>query len=56
MPGLEPGIQALPFVIIARTSALDARVKPAHDEEGRQTEPNSLGRGAAPPQGNGGAR
>ena len=37
MPGLEPGIQALPFVIVTRTSALDARVKPVHDEEGRRT-------------------
>ena len=51
MPGLEPGIQALPFVIVTRTSALDARVKPAHDEEGRRTEPNSTGRGAAPRKG-----
>ena len=31
MPGLEPGIQAAPSVVILRTSALDARVKPAHD-------------------------
>ncbi len=28
MPGLEPGIQAAPSVIILRASALDARVKP----------------------------
>ena len=32
MPGLEPGIQAAPSVIIMRTSALDARVEPVHDE------------------------
>jgi hypothetical protein len=32
MPGLEPGIQAAPSVIILRTSALDTRVKPAYDE------------------------
>ena len=32
MPGLEPGIQAAPAVIILRTSALDTRVKPAYDE------------------------
>jgi hypothetical protein len=31
MPGLEPGIQAAPSVIILRTPALDARIKPAHD-------------------------
>jgi hypothetical protein len=31
MPGLEPGIQAAPSVIITRISALDARVKPVHD-------------------------
>jgi hypothetical protein len=35
MPGLEPGIQAAPSVIIPRASALDARVKPAHDEPER---------------------
>ena len=35
MPGLEPGIQAAPSVIRLRTSALDARVKPAHDEAER---------------------
>jgi len=32
MPGLEPGIQAAPGVIVSRTSALDALVKPVHDE------------------------
>jgi hypothetical protein len=32
MPGLEPGIQAAPSAAIRGTSALDARVKPAHDE------------------------
>jgi hypothetical protein len=32
---LEPGIQAAPSVIMLRTSALDARVKPAHDEAER---------------------
>jgi hypothetical protein len=32
MPGLEPGIQAAPYIIITRLSALDARVKPVHDE------------------------
>jgi hypothetical protein len=32
MPGLEPAIQAVPPMIIRRTSALDARVKPAHDD------------------------
>ena len=32
MPGLEPGIQAASYVIIPRMSALDARVKPVHDE------------------------
>jgi len=32
MPGLEPGIQAAPSIIIRRTSALDARLKPVHDE------------------------
>jgi len=31
MPGLEPGIQALRFVIIMDLSALDARVKPVQD-------------------------
>ena len=36
-PGLEPGIQAAPLVIIRRQSALDARVKPVHDEPGRAT-------------------
>jgi hypothetical protein len=36
MLGLEPGIQAAPSVIIRPTSALDARVKPAHDEEAPQ--------------------
>ena len=35
MPGLEPGIQAAPYIIITRLSALDARVKPVHDEFGR---------------------
>ena len=34
MPGLDPGIQAAPSLIIARTPALDARVKPVHDEHG----------------------
>jgi len=32
MRGLEPGIHAAPSMIIMRTSALDARVKPVHDE------------------------
>jgi hypothetical protein len=32
MPGLEPGIQATPLLTIMRTSALDARVEPVHDE------------------------
>src|SRR5271154_6296633 len=32
MPGLEPGIPAAPSVIIPAMSALDAGVKPAHDE------------------------
>jgi len=32
MPGLEPGIQAAPSVVILRISALDARIKSAHDE------------------------
>jgi hypothetical protein len=32
MPGLEPGIQAAPSASIPRTTALDARVEPAHDE------------------------
>src|SRR5271169_4791100 len=32
MPGLEPGIQAAPSLVITATSALDARVKPLHDE------------------------
>jgi hypothetical protein len=31
MSGLESGIQAASSLIITRTSALDARVKPAHD-------------------------
>ena len=31
MPGLEPGIQAAPSVIILGKSAMDARVKPVHD-------------------------
>ena len=34
MPGLEPGIQAAHSVIFPRMTALDARVKPAHDEPG----------------------
>ena len=34
MPGLEPGIQAALFY--PRTSALDARAKPVHDETERQ--------------------
>jgi hypothetical protein len=32
MPGLEPGIQAAPSVVILRISALDGRIKSAHDE------------------------
>jgi hypothetical protein len=32
MPGLEPGIQAAPSVVVLWTTALDARVEPAHDE------------------------
>jgi hypothetical protein len=32
MPGLEPGIQTTFSDIIPRTTALDARVKSAHDE------------------------
>src|SRR5271168_5538754 len=32
MPGLEPGIQAAPSVVIPGKSTLDARVKPVHDE------------------------
>jgi hypothetical protein len=35
MPGLGPGMQAAPSVIMLRTPALDARVKPAHDETER---------------------
>ena len=46
MPGLEPGIQAAPSVIIPRTSALDARVKPAHDEPERVPLALSLDLGA----------
>jgi len=32
MPGLEPGIQAAPSMIVLRAPALDTRVKPAYDE------------------------
>ena len=32
MPGLEPGIQAAPSMIVLRAPALDTRVKPAHYE------------------------
>jgi len=32
MPGLEPGIQAAPSLIIKQEPALDARIKPVHDE------------------------
>lgn len=35
MPGLEPGIQGAPYIIITRLSALNAQVKSVHDELGR---------------------
>jgi hypothetical protein len=43
MLGLEPGIQAALSVVGPRASALDARVKPVHDDPPRAVEGTSAG-------------